>query len=64
MNKTQEKITEGKSDKSQNPRKAEHRHPYTFSNSREETIRRMRGFPERAAKFLEKLNADREKNSR
>lgn len=40
------------------------RHPYFMSNSREETLRRMRGFPERAAKFLEQWRADREKNSR
>lgn len=61
MNKNQDEITQ---DASQQPRKAKHRHPYTLSNSREETIRRMRSFPERAAQFLEKLNADREKNSR
>lgn len=40
------------------------RHPVTMSNSREETIRRMRSFPERAAKFREKLRALREANSR
>jgi len=40
------------------------RHPITMSNSREETIRRMRSFPERAAKFREKLRALREANSR
>ena len=40
------------------------RHPITMSNSREETIRRMRAFPERAAKFREKLRALREANSR
>lgn len=61
MNKTQNEIQK---DTAQQPRKAKHRHPYTMSNSREETIRRMRTFPERAAKFLEKLNADREKNPR
>jgi hypothetical protein len=40
------------------------RHPITMSNSREETIRRMRSFSERAAKFREKLRALREANSR
>lgn len=44
--------------------KRKHRHPYTTEHSKEEMFRRMRGFPERAAKFLEKLNADREKNPR
>ncbi len=61
MNKTQDETQQ---DVTQQPRKAKHRHPYTLSNSREETIRRMRTFPERAAKFLEKLNTDREKNPR
>jgi len=40
------------------------RHPITMSNSHEETIRRMRSFPERAAKFREMLRALREANSR
>ena len=40
------------------------RHPITMSNSREETLRRMQSFPERAAKFREKLRALREANSR
>lgn len=40
------------------------RHPITMENSREETIRRMRSFPERAAKFRETLRALRETNSR
>jgi hypothetical protein len=40
------------------------RHPLTMSNSREETIRRMRLFPQRAAKFREMLRALRETNSR
>ena len=39
-------------------------HPYFKSNSSEETIRRMREFPERAAKFLEQWRADRTKDSR
>ena len=61
MNKTQDETIE---DASNQPQKRKHRHPYFQSNSREETIKRMRDFPKRAAKFLEKLNADREKNSR
>ncbi|MEK6321967.1 MAG: hypothetical protein AABN33_09820 [Acidobacteriota bacterium] len=40
------------------------RHPITMENSREETIKRMRSFPERAAKFRETLRAIREANSR
>jgi hypothetical protein len=40
------------------------RHPTTMSNSREETLKRMHSFPERAAKFREKLRALREANSR
>jgi hypothetical protein len=40
------------------------RHPITMSNSREETLKRMASFPERAAKFREKLRALREANSR
>ena len=44
--------------------KTRRRHPITMSNSREETIRRMRSFPERAEKFREKLRALREANSR
>lgn len=38
-------------------------HPYFTSNSAEETIRRMKEFPERAAKFKEKLDADRKSNA-
>jgi hypothetical protein len=60
MNKTPQDATETK-DKLPT---VKFRHPYTLSNSTDETIRRMKGFPERAAKFLEKLNADRKKNSR
>jgi len=40
------------------------RHPITMENSREETIKRMRSFPERAAKFRETIRALREENSR
>jgi hypothetical protein len=60
MNKTQNETTENSAE---SPQK-QHRHPYFQSNSREETIKRMRDFPKRAAKFLEKLNADRKKNPR
>lgn len=49
-----------KADESKKPR----RHPMTKSNSPEETMRRMASFPERAAKFREKLRALREANSR
>lgn len=58
MSKTQDEIQQ---DVTQQPRKVKHRHPYTTEHSKEEMFRRMRTFPERAAKFLEKLNADREK---
>ena len=61
MNKTHDKETQ---QTSETPKPARQRHPYTLSNSREETLERMRTFPERAAKFLEKFNADREKGSR
>lgn len=37
------------------------RHPITMENTPEETIRRMRAFPERAAKFRELIRALREK---
>lgn len=60
MNKTPNETTKNTTNP---PRKTHPRHPYMMSNSREETIRRMRGFSERAAKFLEKLDADREKNT-
>ena len=40
------------------------RHPLTQENSPEETIRRMRALPERAAKFRETIRALREANSR
>lgn len=52
------------SDEKAGETKKRRRHPITMSNSREETIRRMRSFPERAAKFREKLRALREANSR
>lgn len=40
------------------------RHPITMENSPEETMKRMASFPERAAKFKERLRALREANSR
>ena len=40
------------------------RHPLTLENSPEETIKRMRSLPERAAKFRETLRALREANAR
>ena len=46
-------------------RPARHKqHPLTQENSPEETIRRMRALPERAAKLREALRALREANSR
>ena len=44
--------------------KVKRRHPYTMSNSTEETLRRMETVSERIAEFLEKLDADRKKNPR
>lgn len=40
------------------------RHPLTLENSRQETIERMRSFPERAEKLREMIRALREKNAR
>lgn len=40
------------------------RHPITMENSPEETIRRMRAFPERAAKLRELIRALREADTR
>ena len=39
-------------------------HPLTLEHSSEETIRRMRSLPERAAKLREALGAHREADSR
>lgn len=47
-------------DEEENDAKTRRRHPLTMSNSREETIWRMRAFPERAAKFRERLRRLRE----
>jgi len=40
------------------------RHPLTLENSPEETLKRMRALPERAAKFREMIRALRETNAR
>ena len=40
------------------------RHPITMENSREETIKRMRSLPERAAKLRELIRALREADTR
>ena len=40
------------------------RHPLTMENTPEETIRRMRAFPERAAKLREQIRALRETDTR
>lgn len=40
------------------------RHPITLEHSPEETIKRMRSLPERAARFKEAVRALREANSR
>ena len=53
-----------RSDEKEEERSKRRRHPITMENSREETIKRMRSFPERAAKFRETLRALREENSR
>ena len=61
MNETQNETTENTTEQ---PKNQKRRHPYTMEHSKEEMFRRMREFPERAKKFLEKLNADREENPR
>lgn len=40
------------------------RHPLTMENTPEETIKRMRAFPERAAKLRELIRALREADAR
>lgn len=40
------------------------RHPLTMENTPQETIKRMRAFPERAAKFRELIRALREADAR
>lgn len=59
MNKTQDKT---KQETTQEAKPIKHRHPYPAEHSKEEQRRRMASFPERAAKFLEKLNADGKQN--
>ncbi len=61
MNKTR---NETKREDAGAPKSLKNRHPFTLSNSTAETIERMKTFPERAAKFAEKLNADGKKNAR
>jgi hypothetical protein len=61
MNKTPNETTEKTLHPSQ---KAKYRHPYTIEHSKEEMFKRMDSVDERIAAFLEKLNADRKKNSR
>ena len=45
-------------------RKKHPRHPITMENTPEETIRRMEGFPERAARFRELIRGLRKADSR
>ena len=60
MNKTQEDKT--KQETVSEAKSVKRRHPYPKEHSKEVMFERMRTFPERAAKFLEKLNADRKQN--
>jgi hypothetical protein len=59
MNNTQDKSKE---ETAYDAKSVRQRRPYGVEHSKEEQRRRMRSFPERAAKFLEKLNADRKQN--
>lgn len=59
MNKTQDKT---KQEIIQDAKPVKYRHPYPAEHPKEVQRERMRSFPERAAKFLEKLNADRNQN--
>lgn len=59
MNKTQDKA---KQEIIQNAKPVKYRHPYPAEHPKEVQRERMRNFPERAAKFLEKLNAYRKQN--
>ena len=59
MNKIQEKKTSQLGNETKTVR---YRHPYPKEHSKEVMFERMRTFPERAAKFLEKLDADRKQN--
>lgn len=64
MSKTEDKTSQRSNEKAPDGKFKHPIHPYFVSNSREETLKRMRSFPERAAKFLEQWRADRETNSR
>ncbi len=59
MNKTQDKTNQEPINEA---KPLESRHPYPAEHSKEVMFERMRTFPERAAKFLEKLNADRKQD--
>jgi hypothetical protein len=59
----QEKLKELLKEDPNQPPGTKRRHPYTLENTPEETIRRMRSFPERAAKFLAELKAKKEEES-
>jgi hypothetical protein len=55
-------LSETSSDAANVPPQPKKPHPYFSENTPEEALRRMKSFPERAAKFkekLEKLKADR-----
>lgn len=58
----QDSLEQSDEDVKQEPRHP--RHPITMENSPEETMKRMASFPERAAKFKERLRVLREANSR
>ncbi len=64
MSKTKDEASQQPNEKAGDVKFRHPIHPYFVSNSREETLKRMRSFPERAAKFLEQWRADRETNSR
>lgn len=59
MNNTLDKLKQ-ETDSKGKPNK--YRHPYPKEHLKEVMLERMRTFPERAAKFLDKLDADRKQN--
>ena len=59
MNKTHDKTSQ---ETESEMKTVKYRHPYPAEHPKEIQRERMRSFPERAAKFLEKLNADRKQN--
>ncbi|CAN5202204.1 hypothetical protein BH20ACI2_BH20ACI2_08830 [soil metagenome] len=59
MNNTQDKS---KQETDSNGKPVKYRHPYPKEHPKEVMLERMRTFPQRAAKFLEKLDADRKQN--